>query len=490
MIFENDNIQVEITWETDSNTFPLMRVRPARGKVIPDLFWFIKTYFKYFAELLSEHVPMGNYKIGGKVLGRFEQFNTETGAMKWENTWLSTNTYVFNNDFNETMNQIASELAQLYAKWSGGSGSGWFFERLLEFQVRLARYRLSPRRGSCLTAPELPEFIPKRAVITINRVVTEENNIGANCFQDAVLVGALYAREREGCLMDINERKRKTNRPDHWNPLVRTYCADIGFHKDLAYTNSAIDVSSTYLLENENPGLFLLIMGILESKAANDVFVERTFKPSLYFQALEDFAKDGGSKRKPYIVIILLWKGHFYPVRSLEALLRRHKTHQRHYYCYVCLQYFTSKDLRDLHMKDCAIGTLQPYLYEMPSPEKSKLNFKKFAHTCQLHPFTIYADIESYHDMMDDHMEAGEEYAEEEEEPVMFKKKKIGGTIVESVQKPYLAAYVIALVPNFESVIKSWRSTRGQLNERCLTLFPEYPDNLYQQFQGENLYIF
>lgn len=487
--FQDSNIIIQLTTETsNSANFPLLSVRAVERKTIPDIYWFMKTYFPKFKTLLEDNIPRGNYKVGGKVYGRFIKFDVTTGISETQHIWLSTNYFVLseNEGFGELMNFLASELNQLFQKWQCSQGSGWSFEKLLEFQIRMAKYRTSPRRGFAMVPPKLPAYIPKKSVVKLTRTV--RTNIGDSCFHDAILIANLFAMKN----MELIDFAAPVNssRPMAWQSLIDQHCSSIQFPSNLiSPEDKGVDTTLIYSFENANPNLFVLLLGI----NGQDVYAIRKFKASRYYAVMEKSRL--GEIAKPRILCLLLYQEHYFPVTSLDLLMRLHKTHVRHYFCFMCLHPFTQKRLRDIHMKWCGTGgggsnDTMNFVMPKPGSADASIDFSRFMHTCQKQPLVIYADIECYHEKSDAFIQAheideslNEEVVTDPTEDFTKSRKNKTNTTITDVHKPYLAAYYIAINPEFMEILMSNTLIKTkELNQ----LFPELPRKLYQVFEGED----
>ena len=102
-----------------------------------------------------------------------------------------------------------------------------------------------------------------------------------------------------------------------------------------------------------------------------------------------------GKKRK-YHVNLLLHKDHYYPIRSLSALIKKNNLtcRRKTRVCPLCLAYFNNRESFEIHKQICVKGNSKTPRLKFPSKEESILAFTGFSNTIPA-PFTIYCDLET-----------------------------------------------------------------------------------------------
>lgn len=96
---------------------------------------------------------------------------------------------------------------------------------------------------------------------------------------------------------------------------------------------------------------------------------------------------------KKFHANLMLYKGHFYPITNMSALLSNQCKSNRHktFICNFCLSYFTSQERLRLHSELCQRDGQR---YKFPSGACASMKFENYKNNV-ICPFVIYLDTES-----------------------------------------------------------------------------------------------
>ncbi len=376
------------------------------------------------------------------LLAKMEKYDSEGNLTKSADVWFQSQVHLYNLysspeersvHFNESIAAISRQIERYVHE-----SSGWIFERVLHFDLTLANYSYFGRGGNSLLPPELPSTINKKYSI-IKFTGTPE----LNCFQEAVTVAAFLHHRRD-------HTKRKPSISVIYSDWEKEWKKDTtftipSFPDTISNPDKIVDIDEIYLFENENPDYFITVVGYENG----DFFPIHRFKHERY-ATRRDTAK---------LITLFLFDGHYFAVKSLVSLVcRQVNSYNKRFVCPFCFQFLSIKTLLDLHMEQCAFYPAQ--VIKMPEEEKI-LQFFQYS-AIQNQPFVFYADSESYL------------------EPIT---KQAGATTYINTHKPLAVAYYLAIHPEFVDVLQT------KLNQDDVRIiFPEYPNDLYQAFVGENCF--
>ena len=434
---------------TVNGVFQEIHSRPKRGVTLPDLFAYMNRYASQFIHIMEQQHDGFNGKYQARAHVVFVKFSAGD-TVERADPWLVTEPLENTDGFEDLMSRLCLGIALAYSNVAL-ERSGWAFEMLLQFDINRARYQIVANRGNADKPPKLPKGIHAKAVVQVARSPIAARNIGNNCFVDAISI-AIYIARHGGRDMRMPEHGYRTST---WMGLVASDPLNLTFHERLASLTGGVDAKDIYLFENDNPQYFV---SVLSTNGKDGFHSARQFKYSHYKEA-----KQRGDS--PIVVHLLLYGEHYFPVRSLDCLLR-HNVNQ--HFCSFCLHPFRNAATRDTHMETC--DTLFTQQYKMPR-EGSEESFMNHLLKCQYHPYAIYADIESYHET---ELPSDEELDDTQPPP---KKKKVSATTILDRHRPYLASYYLAFTPCFIEKLEAIADLKK--------LLPEYPNNLYKEFVGD-----
>ena len=453
---------------TTNGIFQELCIRPKPEWPIYDLFQFMSDYFTYFEQLLFAFYggQQYNHKLNSKAEVSFIKQDGDGNITKRLRVWLNSKAYDPEEDFSNLLTAFASDLARDYAIFKTES-SGWIFQELHQFHINRCRFViLRNRRGRCDLPPSLPACVPLRSIVCLKR--NNHKNIGENCFVDAVTISA-YLQTAAGVtsktIIPIHP-----DRPGEWLAAMSKAKFQIPKFNDVLTSSAGVDIKNCNVFENENPGYFITVLGL---NSENKFYTQRRFSYSSLQVCREN-------NMTPVMVYLLLYKKHFFTVKSLDLLLKTNSA-RRPYYCSFCLHYFWSPSLRDRHMENCNMSLVRNI--EMP-PEGSTIEFKKsYANACQFHPFAIYADSETYHVVEEEEKTYEDSEVDSDDQiidaPPVKKKAKLSRTKIVDKHVPFILSYYLAVRPEFKETLKNRA-------KQCREFLPEYPDNLYKEFRGKH----
>lgn len=366
----------------------------------------------------------------------------EEGKTRTDNaTWtanVSSFTQLSPELFQEKYAEMTSDLARWIEQYHK-KGSGWIFKRIVNMIIQVAKFEKQIQGGrtkmnnALLNLPS--DCKNKRSLIK----VTDNNGYEKNCFTQAVEIATFMAEHPDSLpkqdLFKMQTWKKHFELKNHKLKIPAECETDF------------VSVDDIYRFENENPAYFVTVIGY-----KNDHYYPvRTINHCNYTPVK--------NVRGVYQIFLFLYDNHYFPIKSLDGFLRKKDTHIG-FHCIFCLKKFCHLNLRDGHENTC-YGYHQQTV-TMPE-EGAKLQFSR-SDAAQYHPIVIYADTESI--LKECH----------ESKPTDQTQKL-------NTHVPCAAAYYVCLSEEMQEYMKRAKGCDKGLIKK---FFVEYPNNLYQEFFGED----
>ena len=381
-------------------------------------------------------------KVSLSLCLRLERFDIDTQTSTFINHYfVSPSTMIMSGDQLDGFYSTAIAQINRSIECFTRDGSGWRVNEVFSLDINFARLRdnFVRRRGRCLLVPELPSAIKQK--YSIVKVAGQQDG---DCFYTAILVAAYLAFVESGEKTPVTLSRIKNKSLPAWERLWDAQPEGRPvFSSEERKLNVAID--DIYRFENENALYRVLVLAFEDGK----FYPLRTFKyREDYFIPVDKFK----------VLTLLYHAEHYYPVKSLSSLLNTRGsgklTGHYLYYCPFCLQGIVEKERYQQHMQFCSGQSVQAIAMPQLGTTAAFSNFQAL----QKLPFVIYADTESYLAKMGEEMR--------------------GRTTLLSKHVPCAAAYYVSISPEMERVLpRLWN---------LASVFPEYPNNLYKVFVGED----
>ena len=161
------------------------------------------------------------------------------------------------------------------------------------------------------------------------------------------------------------------------------------------------------LFERHNPGVVLNVFGCEMRYVPSDEerLMEEDPVEALRMELMDAEPEHGRSRPVFYVVHhskqqpledqsnvahLLLYDGHYYPIRDLSRLMNEHG-HQHRYLCWRCLEFFRDRASLERHGRLCQQHGAQAV--EIPDAAHGRLRFQRYEYCNEL-PLVIYADFE------------------------------------------------------------------------------------------------
>ena len=247
-----------------------------------------------------------------------------------------------------TTNQLDSILTESLAEIIGfydsfvQKGSGWCLKEVQQIKMTVVKFTLFA--GGCANVKLPQSIIKKRSCIIIKDIYLDK------CFLYGIAAGLLNL-------------KRNPQRKKHYENLV----------KALPHSFVSFPMNQRDILK-------------FEKKTHISVNVYALDKTTIFPYRITN------EKNKRYHVNLLLYKGHYFTIRNMSALLsgqtKSNKT--KSYVCDYCLSTFVNTKRFMLHNDLCQ---KKGQRFQMPAPG-TQVKFTRFNNLTQAN-FIIYADIES-----------------------------------------------------------------------------------------------
>ena len=397
-----------------------------------DFLMFFNEQMDYIIDLLRARLQFHNsFKLQFSLKLELVKFDTITNTHTLEKTVFNTHQKsILQGTHLQTMyNELVADIARSVEAFVK-KGSNWAVKKVVHMDVNISNVNLFQRRGQAISPPDLPKALKRKH--SIFKVTGRNDN---DCFYTAITVGAFLQ------LHDIKGLPKNDSVVNDWEIRWRE---SRFFFKQPAFKSDdvrhSVSLDEIYKFENDNPFYRVVVLAYDEK---DGFYPLRTFhNEGKYYRPIDELT----------VIPLLFWKQHYFPVSTLSALMDDHKKSRRHV-CYFCLQYFKAKEHWEEHMKGCSGNYTQAV--KMPEPN-SMVEFQKY-HAIQNHPFVIYADTEAIL------------------QPV---NKVKGKTERLSKHYPSTAAYFLSISDDMKSLLDNNFLRRNYL--------PEYPNNLYKVFFGED----
>ena len=410
-----------------------------RGEVYGDPFIDFMTFFQLYKSIIIDIMMFVNHPAQRTLVkavfylkARMNLFNSEGALIKSDDAWFQTSIHNYslqlsNSKREEYYNQVIADVARQIAQYTKQS-SGWSFGHVISFDMSLAQYSMFAGMGKLKQIPKLPDAMKnKQSILKVQ--VRDDATI--NCFQAALNI--LVYLSKEGKCPDNSSHYSSWEKLFNGGPVFPEKCCDDG-----------VDVDDIHLFENENPRLFITVLGYEKA----DFYLLRRFKYERYEQM--------ENKEEAVFLYLLLHKEHYFPIKSINALMQKTKNNYD-YICPFCLYAIRKKESWKAHMTYCA--HTKPQVITMPD-EGECITFGKMLNSTHHHPFVFYADTESY-------LQPGE--------MMMGNKTKVLNTHV-----PCAVGYYLAINDTMKKVMEDDMAT-----EMVTKHLPEFPHGLYKSFTGD-----
>ncbi len=294
--------------------------------------------------------------------------------------WLTTPVgEMAEDDFSRHYNKAAAAFNRQVETFTK-HGSNWAVGSISFLDINVGKYNPMQKRGSHTCAPNLPKCIIKRTTPVVD-IPSSSSQADGNCFQRAVTAGAYVAFSEN--LQNFKLPKNLATIADWekaWidDPPPSPFAQPV-FPESFTEEVSISDINE---FEFHNPQYRVLVIGFDEG-----FYPMRTFKyrDEAYFDIDNDDIR---------VIVLLLYKKHYFLVRNFKRLLRTDEIGGNSYPCYFCLHQISGRDRFQEHLKQCSLH--QSQRADLPPPGKvQKFNdYEKM----EKRPWVIYADIEAYHD--------------------------------------------------------------------------------------------
>ena len=264
-----------------------------------------------------------------------------------------------------TKSKLRNALRQIIGFFDGfiEQGSGWILDKVLAIRLKAARFKLF--KGGC-KGRKLPLSVQrKKACVTVQ---CEDNK----CFLYSVLAG----------MFPVKYNSERTS----------YYDLDVLNVEGLPFPLGLKCISKFESCNDVSVNVFMLVDNIVVPAYITT------------------------HRQKPYHVNLLLYKEHYYTIRSLSRLLSTQSTVKRKikkYICNYCLCSFPSAERLFKHEDICQNDCQR---YDMPSSCKI-MKFKEFQKGIEA-PFVIYYDFEAINEPI--HMHTGNTLKKTIHKPVSF----------------------------------------------------------------------
>lgn len=236
-------------------------------------------------------------------------------------------------------------------------GSGLQFVEVQALRLIAAKY--VPLSGGSIRDNMVYLKMPSNIRKNVVRIIADTNS-SAQCFLDAV---------RVGCTL---QRKSRVKMPYAYNIMETNTISQNQFDtRSLTFPTSIKQIRA---FEKQNPSLYINVFGWKNCK--------RPPKLEILYHSKE-------SEQGKVVLDLLLYRSHFFLIRSLSQLLGQKNI--RHV-CRSCLLLFATRKAYDNHKLRCDnSGTT----YKMPQGEDAIVKFRK-KESLMLGHFQFYMDIETH----------------------------------------------------------------------------------------------
>ena len=302
--------------------------------------------------LKHEHKLLRNRTLGIKFqlsaniqLKKYEyQEQNEDPQIRYVDPFFISTAHVYYaNDFDDDLETVFQEIKNSFEAFIQ-QGSGWIMDYVKLIRLKLFRYQLLSGgkniNGLC------KELINKRACLNIS--CADEK-----CF--------LYS-----CLAHLHKINKNPCR-------LKQY---LKYEKELNVKNIhfPMTIDQIKVFEYDNPLLSINVLSY-DSGTLVPVYV----------------SKNRTVRSNKFKINLLLYKGHYYLVRSLSRLLNKQLPHANHrwYFCHWCLCRFKSNEDLKSHGNLC-----QQKLQKQSVPPPQKIQWKNYRHMFRV-KFVLYYDIEA-----------------------------------------------------------------------------------------------
>src|SRR6201990_2988539 len=242
----------------------------------------------------------------------------------------------------ETVLEMINKIEEKICKFTK-EGSGWIINKLLEFEIKVAKYK--PLRASSYIETPIRYKNPKFGLINI------QNKNDNECFKWCIARSDCLD---EGHLHRLSTRIKEVSKNYNWK--------GIKFPVQLKQINK---------FENQND-VSINVFGLDEKEILYPLKITKVVK----------------TKHVNLLLISDNENTHYLLMKHLSPFInKKHK--EKTYPCRFCLHSFYKKELLDKHLPECSIHT--PVRMELSEDQvQFRLHYKQFKH-----PFVIYADFES-----------------------------------------------------------------------------------------------
>ncbi len=343
---------MELEASTSDNRQKTFWRNPPEQYDLPKVFKEWKHIIKNILEIETEELPSNLYgykfQLDLQVTLRKYSYkdNGEIESVQEVDPHFLSQSYRYDDEsYNEDLKKMYNEIENAFDAFIS-SGSGWHLHKISKQKLKLYRFR-KLIGGTRIMA--LPPFVRhKRACVSVK--CDDEK-----CFLYCCLMGVydLY-RTRH-----VPSRKMFNCYSKHFNTSCLTWPVTLSQIPKFESLNSVLSIN-VFSLEGKET-----IVPIYHTK--------------------------NKQKANQKCVNLLLYKEHFYLIKSLSRLLcSQLSSRNKKFYCHYCLSSFWKKESLDMHNIICQ---KKEQLLTLPPMEKSTIFFDKFAHMFPL-AFSIYYDIE------------------------------------------------------------------------------------------------
>lgn len=259
-------------------------------------------------------------------------------------------------ELNASLDQCFNELQIRFDEWIR-RGSGFVFVKVKSLRLIAAKYQPLSGGGSradqCCSVTLLPKKFRNNAV----HIIGSENRSN-QCFLDCI---------RVACTL---QRKRRSKNPRIVDMQGHNIVSQNQF--DTRNLTFPTKIDQLRLFEARNPILYINVFALTHTK-----------KPPFLYVLYHSKSCEQGK----VIVDLLLFRNHFFLIRSLLLFLGRTKR----FVCRSCLLVFTKKLTAENHKLHCDHAGR---VYKVPDPSDVKVKFTRKA-TQMLKEWQVYIDIET-----------------------------------------------------------------------------------------------
>ncbi|KAL7643706.1 UNVERIFIED_CONTAM: hypothetical protein RMT77_005704 [Armadillidium vulgare] len=285
-----------------------------------------------------------NLKLSLSIFVEFYK-SLPDGRTSYIEHWFNNGTMTSitnNSQIKETVLEMINKIEEKICTFTR-EGSGWIINKLLEFEIKVAKYK--PLRASSYIETPIKYKNPKFGLINI------QNKNDNECFKWCIARSDCLD---EGHLHRLSTRIKEVSKNYNWK--------GIKFPVQLKQINK---------FENQND-VSINVFGLDEKEILYPLKITKVVK----------------TKHVDLLLISDNENTHYLLMKHLSPFInKKHK--EKTYPCRFCLHSFYKKELLDKHLPECSIHT--PVRMELSEGQvQFRLHYKQFKH-----PFVIYADFES-----------------------------------------------------------------------------------------------